>query len=73
MTRLFGNKKVCATMFVLFALAVLVNSFAGGSLPSFGSNSVLAPEVQSVLMAADDSPFFPPDPYESERPPMNLS
>ena len=65
MTRIFESKKVCATMFILFALAVLVNSFAGGSLPTFGSNPVLAPEVQSVLRAsADDSPFFPPDPWD---------
>lgn len=67
MSRIFESKKVCATMFLLFALAVLVNSFAGGSLPSFGSNPVLAPEVQSVLTAADDSPFFPPDPYEEDQ------
>ena len=68
MTRVFESKRVCATMFILFTLAVLVNSFAGGPLPSFGSNPVLAPEVQSVLRAADDSPFFPPDPYEDDRP-----
>jgi hypothetical protein len=66
MTRLFESKKVCATMFLLFVLAVLVNSFAGGSLPNFGGNPVLAPEGQSVLMA-DDGPFFPPDPYEDDQ------
>jgi hypothetical protein len=66
MTHLFESKKVCATMFLLFALAVLVNSFAGGSLPNFGSNPVLAPEAQSVLRA-DDGPFFPPDPYEDDQ------
>jgi hypothetical protein len=59
MTRLIESKKVCVTMFLLFALAVLVNTFAGGSLPSFGSGSVLVPAVQQELRA--DSPFFPPD------------
>ena len=44
----------------------MVNSFAGGPLPSFGSNPVLAPEVQTVLRA-DDGPFFPPDPYEDDQ------
>ena len=67
MTRIFESKKVCATMFLLFALAVAVNSFAGGSLPSFGSSPVLAPDAQTVLRAADDSPFFPPDPYEDDQ------
>jgi len=66
MTRLFESKKVCATMFLLFVLAVMVNSFAGGSLPNFGSNPVLAPEAQPVLRA-DDGPFFPPDPYEDDQ------
>ena len=66
MTRLFESKKVCATMFLLIALAVMVNSFAGGSLPSFGSNPVLAPEAQLELRA-DDGPFFPPDPYEDDQ------
>jgi hypothetical protein len=67
MTRLFESKKVCVTMFLLFALAVLVNSFAGGSLPSFGSSPVLAaPDAQQQLRA-DDSPFFPPDPYEDDQ------
>jgi hypothetical protein len=65
MTRLFESKKVCATMFLLFVLAVMVNSFAGGSLPNFGSNPVLAPETQPVLRA--DGPFFPPDPYEEDQ------
>ena len=66
MTRIFESKKVYATMFLLFALAVAVNSFAGGSLPSFGSSPVLAPDAQQVLRA-DDSPFFPPDPYGDDQ------
>jgi hypothetical protein len=65
MTRLFESKKVCATMFLLFALAVLLNSIAGGSLPSFGTSPVLAPEVQQLR--AQDSPFFPPDPFEDDQ------
>jgi len=63
MTRLIESKKVCVTMFLLFALAVLVNTIAGGSLPSFGGDPVLVPAVQQELRA-DDSPFFPPDPWE---------
>jgi len=59
MTRVFESKKVCATMFLLFALSVLANSFSGGSLPSFGSSPVLVPDVQQEQRA--DSPFFPPD------------
>jgi hypothetical protein len=66
MSRLFESKKVYATMFLLFALSVLVNSVAGGSLPSFGSSPVLVPDAQQVLRA-DDGPFFPPDPYEEDQ------
>ena len=59
MTRLFESKKVCATMFIVFAISVLANTFAGGSLPSFGTSPILAPEVQYEQRA--DGPFFPPD------------
>ena len=59
MTRLFENKKICATMFILFGLSVLVNSIAGGTLPTFGSDPVLMPDAQHVLVA--DDPFFGPD------------
>ena len=59
MTRVFASKKVCATMFLLFALSVVANSLTGGSLPSFGTSPVLAPDVPHVLVA--DDPFFPPD------------
>jgi hypothetical protein len=62
MTRVFESKKVCATMFLLFALSVAVNSFAGGSLPSFGSNPVLAPDSQHQIA---DSPFGGPDPWDT--------
>jgi len=65
MTRLFESKKVCVTMFLLFALAVMANSFAGGSLPKFGTSPVLAPDVQYQQRA--DSPFFPPDPSEPDE------
>lgn len=58
MTRVFESKKVCATMFFLFALSVAVNSFAGGDLPSFGNSPVLAPAGQHQLA---DSPFGGPD------------
>jgi hypothetical protein len=67
MTRVFESKKVCATMFLLFALSVLANSFSGGSLPSFGNSPVLVPAVQQEQRA--DSPFFPPDPSEDGGPP----
>ena len=62
MTRIFESKKLCATMFILFALSVLANTFAGGSLPSFGTSPILAPDVQQEQRA--DGPFFPPDPYD---------
>jgi hypothetical protein len=62
MTRLFESKRVCATIFILFALAVMANSFAGGPLPSFGGDAILAPDVPNVLVA--DDPFFPPDPWD---------
>ena len=58
MKRVFESKKVCGTMFLLFALSVLANSFAGGSLPTFGNSPVLAPAVQQDQRA--DGPFFPP-------------
>jgi hypothetical protein len=64
MTRLFESKKVCATMFILFAMSVLANKFAGGPLPSFGTSPILAPDVQQEQLA--DGPFFPPDPYEDD-------
>jgi hypothetical protein len=66
MTRVFESKKVCVTMFLLFVLAILVNTVAGGSVPSFGSSPMLAPDSQQVLRA-DDGPFFPPDPYEDDQ------
>ncbi len=66
MTRLIESKKVCVTIFVLFALAVVTNTLAGGSLPRFGSAPVLVPAVQQELRA-DDSPFFPPNPWEGEK------
>jgi hypothetical protein len=64
MTRVFESKKVCATMFFLFALSVLANSISGGSLPSFGNSPVLVPDVQQQQLA--DSPFFPPDPSDND-------
>ena len=58
MTRIFESKKLCVTMFLLFAISVLANSFAGGSIPSFGNSPVLAPDVRQEQRA--DGPFFPP-------------
>jgi hypothetical protein len=69
MTRLFESKKVCATMFLLFALSVLANTFSGGSLPSFGNSPVLVPDVQQQQRA--DSPFFPPDPSDDDDAPQS--
>jgi hypothetical protein len=64
MTRIFESKKVCATMFLLFALSVMVNSLAGGSLPSFGSSPALVPDAQQQIA---DSPFGGgPDPFERD-------
>ena len=63
MTRLIESKKVSVTIFLLFVLAVLVNTLAGGTLPNFGSSPVLTPDVQQELRA-DDSPFFPPSGLE---------
>jgi hypothetical protein len=64
MTRVFESKKVCATMFVLLAMSVAVNGFSGGSMPSFGSSPVLAPDAQHLIA---DSPFGGPDPFEREE------
>ena len=58
MTRLFESKKVCATLFLLFVLSVLVSTVAGGSLPSFGSSPALVPDVQELRA---DGTEFPPD------------
>ena len=55
MTRLFESKKVCATMFVLFALSVMLNSLAGGSLPSFGgspTSPALVPDARATNIFA---------------------
>jgi hypothetical protein len=49
-------------MFLLFGLSVAVNSFAGGSLPSFGSSPALVPDAQKHMA---DSPFGGgPDPFD---------
>lgn len=66
MTRVFESKKVCATMFLLFAMSVAASKFAGGSLPSFGSNSVLAPDA---TIERAGGPFFPPDSDEPDASP----
>jgi hypothetical protein len=54
MIRLFESKTAFAAMCFLFAMAVLVSSFVGGSLAGFASNSVL---VQPALKVADDGPL----------------
>jgi len=65
MTRIFESKKVCATMFLLFVLSVAVNSFAGGSMPSFGSSPALVPDAQQQIA---DSPFGGgPDPFDRDQ------
>lgn len=65
MTSIFESKKVCATMFILLALSLTANKFAGGSLPSFGASPIVGPEIQQKQQLAD-GPFFPPDPYDDE-------
>ena len=62
MSRVFESKMVCATMFVLFAMSVAVNSLAGGSF-NFGSSPMLAPATHIQLA---DSPFGGPDPFERD-------
>jgi hypothetical protein len=66
MKRVLESKKVCATMFLLFAFSVLANSVSGGSLPSFGTSPVLVEGVDQSQQLAD-SPFGGPDPYEREN------
>ncbi len=61
MKRVFESKSLCAIMFILFGLSVLATTVTGGSLPSFGSSPILAPDVQQQLRA--DGAFWPPDPY----------
>jgi hypothetical protein len=65
MMRALESKKVCATMFLLFAFSILANSISGGSLPSFGTSPVLVQGVDQPQLLAD-SPFGGPDPYERE-------
>jgi len=60
MTSVFESKKVCATIFFLFAMSVAATTFAGGSLPSFGSHSVLTPDAQMEQALKP----FPPDPWD---------
>ena len=65
MTRILSSRMFCVTMFLLFALALMANSFAGGTLPTFGANPVFAPH-SSGQVADADSPIFPPDPYDRD-------
>jgi hypothetical protein len=64
MTRLIESKKLSVTLFLLLALAILVNTLAGGTLPNFGSSPLMTPDGQHELRA-DDSPFFPPSPEDT--------
>jgi hypothetical protein len=47
-------------------MSVAASTFAGGSLPSFGSNSVLTPDA---TMERAGGPFFPPDSDEPDSSP----
>ncbi len=69
MTTIFESKKVCATIFILLALSLTANKFAGGSLPSFGTSPIVAPDIQEKQQLAD-GPFFPPDPYDEDDSPV---
>ena len=76
MTRIIENKAVCFTIFALFALAMVVNTLAGGGLPLFGSTALLmhdqALQYASVspvraaepIFSFSDGPLFPPDPWD---------
>ncbi len=66
MSRIFEIKKLFATAFMLLAFSVLANSLAG-SLPNFGISPVFGPSLDHYELRADDSPFFPPDPYEDDQ------
>jgi hypothetical protein len=63
MTRLIEKRSVCVTMFVLFAVAIAVNTFAGGSLPQFGAGLFFTGTEQVIA----DGPVFPPDPWPSDK------
>ena len=63
MSRILENKAVCATLFVLFTLAILVNTLAGGALPAFGANPFIVPGPPERA----DSPIFPPDPWDRDK------
>lgn len=63
MTRLLENKTVCATVFVLFTIAILVNLLAGGAMPAFGAS----PFGSSSFEQRADGPVFPPDPWDTEK------
>lgn len=59
MTRLFENKAIFGAIFAMFAAALVVNAFAGGTIPAFGTNPFAPTGVQRA-----DGPIFPPDPWE---------
>jgi hypothetical protein len=63
MTRIFESKAIYATLFLLFALALVVNTLAGGSLPTFGSDPFSAPQIQQRA----DGPVIPPDPWDTDK------
>ena len=80
MSRILENRTVCATIFLLFTLAVLVNTLMGGSAPVFGAtplayaeqanNSADGPVFPPDLFERDkrmDGPVFPPDPFERDK------
>ena len=64
MTRLLQNRAVCATLFVLFTVAIIVNTLAGGSLLGMGTGPTLPPDT---AIERADGPSIPPDPWEKDK------
>ena len=70
MQRLLGNPRIYATLLVLFALAMIVNGWAGGGmfqfLPGATLVSISTDSSNGALaqVAAKHTPTIPPDPWE---------
>ena len=63
MIRMFESKAIYATLFLLFALALVANTLAGGSLPNFGGD----PFVPQQIEQRADGPVIPPDPWDTDK------
>src|SRR5207248_9859531 len=61
MTKMLEKRVACVTLSILFALAIVANSLAGGAVPTFGTNPVFPPDAEHQTA---DGVVFPPDPWE---------